>query len=85
MPFREGTRPKVPLFGEYSGYLLYLVFQYGNVGSMAVTLCQSLGQNIGMRWNNARSAAGISKFQVLKGTPHAFALSFASLETQSYL
>ncbi|XP_056436202.1 disintegrin and metalloproteinase domain-containing protein 11-like isoform X2 [Gadus chalcogrammus] len=32
--------------------------EYGNVGSMAVTLCQSLGQNIGMRWNNARSAAG---------------------------
>lgn len=32
--------------------------QYGNVGAMAITLCQSLGQNIGMRWNNARSAAG---------------------------
>uniref|UniRef100_A0A8D3DJ54 Disintegrin and metalloproteinase domain-containing protein 11 n=1 Tax=Scophthalmus maximus TaxID=52904 RepID=A0A8D3DJ54_SCOMX len=32
--------------------------EYGNVGAMAVTLCQSLGQNIGMRWNNARSAAG---------------------------
>ncbi|KAG7279107.1 hypothetical protein CRUP_004050 [Coryphaenoides rupestris] len=32
--------------------------EYGSVGSMAVTLCQSLGQNIGMRWNNARTAAG---------------------------
>lgn len=32
--------------------------QYGNAGSMAVTLCQSLGQNIGMRWNNARNSAG---------------------------
>ncbi|KAA8585366.1 hypothetical protein FQN60_004060 [Etheostoma spectabile] len=26
--------------------------EYGNVGAMAITLCQSLGQNIGMRWNN---------------------------------
>lgn len=25
---------------------------------MAITLCQSLGQNIGMRWNNARTSAG---------------------------
>lgn len=25
---------------------------------MAITLCQSLGQNIGMKWNNARSSAG---------------------------
>ncbi|XP_067088935.1 disintegrin and metalloproteinase domain-containing protein 11-like isoform X1 [Osmerus mordax] len=32
--------------------------EYGNVGSMAITLCQSLGQNIGMRWNNARNSAG---------------------------
>ncbi len=33
-------------------------FQYGNVGAMAITLCQSLGQNIGMRWNSARNSAG---------------------------
>lgn len=33
-------------------------FQYGTVGAMAITLCQSLGQNIGMRWNNARNSAG---------------------------
>ncbi|KAM4598221.1 disintegrin and metalloproteinase domain-containing protein 11-like [Polymixia lowei] len=32
--------------------------EYGNVGPMAITLCQSLGQNIGMRWNNARNSAG---------------------------
>lgn len=32
--------------------------EFGNVGAMAITLCQSLGQNVGMRWNNARSAAG---------------------------
>ncbi|KAJ3600902.1 hypothetical protein NHX12_031875 [Muraenolepis orangiensis] len=32
--------------------------EYGSVGSMAVTLCQSLGQNVGMRWNNGRTAAG---------------------------
>uniref|UniRef100_A0A8C6LPI3 ADAM metallopeptidase domain 11 n=1 Tax=Nothobranchius furzeri TaxID=105023 RepID=A0A8C6LPI3_NOTFU len=31
---------------------------YGSVGAMAITLCQSLGQNIGMRWNNARTSAG---------------------------
>ncbi|KAG9343966.1 hypothetical protein JZ751_012441 [Albula glossodonta] len=31
---------------------------YGNVGAMAVTLCQSLGQNIGMMWNKDRTAAG---------------------------
>uniref|UniRef100_A0A672YGK6 ADAM metallopeptidase domain 11 n=1 Tax=Sphaeramia orbicularis TaxID=375764 RepID=A0A672YGK6_9TELE len=32
--------------------------EYGNVGVMAITLCQSLGQNIGMRWNNIRNSAG---------------------------
>ncbi|XP_049601133.1 disintegrin and metalloproteinase domain-containing protein 11 isoform X2 [Syngnathus scovelli] len=32
--------------------------EFGNVGAMAITLCQSLGQNIGMRWNNARNSAG---------------------------
>uniref|UniRef100_A0A8C2ZUF3 ADAM metallopeptidase domain 11 n=1 Tax=Cyclopterus lumpus TaxID=8103 RepID=A0A8C2ZUF3_CYCLU len=32
--------------------------EYGNVGAMAITLCQSLGQNIGMRWNNVRTSAG---------------------------
>lgn len=37
---------------------LCVSFQYGNVGAMAITLCQSLGQNIGMRWNNARNSAG---------------------------
>lgn len=36
----------------------FLPLQYGNVGAMAITLCQSLGQNVGMRWNNARNAAG---------------------------
>ncbi|KAG9350111.1 hypothetical protein JZ751_026464, partial [Albula glossodonta] len=32
--------------------------EYGNVGPMAITLCQSLGQNIGMMWNKERTAAG---------------------------
>ncbi|XP_061700980.1 disintegrin and metalloproteinase domain-containing protein 11-like isoform X4 [Syngnathoides biaculeatus] len=32
--------------------------EFGSVGAMAITLCQSLGQNIGMRWNNARNSAG---------------------------
>ncbi|XP_056144361.1 disintegrin and metalloproteinase domain-containing protein 11-like [Lampris incognitus] len=32
--------------------------EYGNVGAMAIMLCQSLGQNIGMRWNNVRMSAG---------------------------
>uniref|UniRef100_A0A8C5D606 Disintegrin and metalloproteinase domain-containing protein 11-like n=1 Tax=Gouania willdenowi TaxID=441366 RepID=A0A8C5D606_GOUWI len=32
--------------------------EYGSVGAMAITLCQGLGQNIGMRWNNVRNAPG---------------------------
>ncbi|XP_066530373.1 disintegrin and metalloproteinase domain-containing protein 11-like [Hoplias malabaricus] len=32
--------------------------EYGSVGSMAVSLSQSLGQNIGMKWNNIRNTAG---------------------------
>ncbi|XP_066554662.1 disintegrin and metalloproteinase domain-containing protein 11 isoform X2 [Amia ocellicauda] len=34
------------------------VNEYGNVGPMAITLCQSLGQNIGMMWNKDRATAG---------------------------
>ncbi|XP_058875471.1 disintegrin and metalloproteinase domain-containing protein 11 [Acipenser ruthenus] len=34
------------------------VNEYGNVGPMAVTLSQNLGQNIGMMWNKQRSTAG---------------------------
>ncbi|XP_030629939.1 disintegrin and metalloproteinase domain-containing protein 11 [Chanos chanos] len=34
------------------------VNEYGNVGPMAITLCQSLGQNLGMMWNKDRAAAG---------------------------
>ncbi|EMP41432.1 Disintegrin and metalloproteinase domain-containing protein 11 [Chelonia mydas] len=34
------------------------VNEYGNVGAMAVTLAQTLGQNIGMMWNKHRSSAG---------------------------
>uniref|UniRef100_A0A6Q2Z1Q2 ADAM metallopeptidase domain 11 n=1 Tax=Esox lucius TaxID=8010 RepID=A0A6Q2Z1Q2_ESOLU len=34
------------------------VNEYGNVGPMAITLCQSLGQNIGMMWNKERPNAG---------------------------
>ncbi|XP_061087799.1 disintegrin and metalloproteinase domain-containing protein 11 isoform X1 [Conger conger] len=37
------------------------VNEYGNVGPMAITLCQSLGQNIGMMWNKERAAAGDCK------------------------
>lgn len=32
--------------------------QYGNVAAMAVTLAQTLGQNVGMMWNKHRTAAG---------------------------
>ena len=32
--------------------------QYANVGPMAITLCQTLGQNIGMMWNKQRASAG---------------------------
>lgn len=34
------------------------VNEFGSVGAMAITLCQSLGQNVGMRWNNMRNSAG---------------------------
>ncbi|KAL6474818.1 hypothetical protein MHYP_G00158580 [Metynnis hypsauchen] len=34
------------------------VNEYGNVGPMAITLCQSLGQNLGMMWNKERATAG---------------------------
>ncbi|XP_067825269.1 disintegrin and metalloproteinase domain-containing protein 11 [Heptranchias perlo] len=32
--------------------------EYGNVGAMAVTLAQSLGQNLGMMWNKPRAGPG---------------------------
>ncbi|KAK2111000.1 Disintegrin and metalloproteinase domain-containing protein 11 [Saguinus oedipus] len=35
------------------------VNEYGNMGAMAVTLAQTLGQNLGMMWNKHRSSAGI--------------------------
>ncbi|XP_067167915.1 disintegrin and metalloproteinase domain-containing protein 11 [Apteryx mantelli] len=34
------------------------VNEYGNVAAMAVTLAQTLGQNVGMMWNKHRSSAG---------------------------
>ncbi|XP_051496289.1 disintegrin and metalloproteinase domain-containing protein 11 isoform X2 [Apus apus] len=34
------------------------VNEYGNVAAMAVTLAQTLGQNLGMMWNKHRTAAG---------------------------
>ncbi|NWU92715.1 ADA11 protein, partial [Upupa epops] len=34
------------------------VNEYGNVAAMAVTLAQTLGQNVGMMWNKHRMAAG---------------------------
>lgn len=33
--------------------------KYDNIGAMAVTLAQTLGQNLGMMWNKHRSSAGI--------------------------
>lgn len=35
--------------------------KYDNMGAMAVTLAQTLGQNLGMMWNKHRSSAGISE------------------------
>ena len=32
--------------------------QYGNMAAMAVTLAQTLGQNVGMMWNKHRASAG---------------------------
>ncbi|XP_075437538.1 disintegrin and metalloproteinase domain-containing protein 11-like, partial [Ascaphus truei] len=34
------------------------VNEYGNIGAMAVTLAQTLGQNLGMMWHKPRTAAG---------------------------
>ncbi|NWI15649.1 ADA11 protein, partial [Crypturellus soui] len=34
------------------------VNEYGNMAAMAVTLAQTLGQNVGMMWNKHRSSAG---------------------------
>ncbi|KAM6042210.1 disintegrin and metalloproteinase domain-containing protein 11 isoform 2-T2 [Chlamydotis macqueenii] len=34
------------------------VNEYGNMAAMAVTLAQTLGQNVGMMWNKHRAAAG---------------------------
>ncbi|XP_063049865.1 disintegrin and metalloproteinase domain-containing protein 11-like [Engraulis encrasicolus] len=34
------------------------VNEYGNVGPMAITLCQTLGQNLGMLWSRDRTSAG---------------------------
>lgn len=35
--------------------------KYDNMGAMAVTLAQTLGQNLGMMWNKHRSSAGINE------------------------
>lgn len=43
---------------DISPLILILVPQFGSVGPMAITLCQSLGQNIGMLRNKERPAAG---------------------------
>ncbi|XP_043440667.1 disintegrin and metalloproteinase domain-containing protein 11 isoform X1 [Prionailurus bengalensis] len=37
------------------------VNEYDNMGAMAVTLAQTLGQNLGMMWNKHRSSAGDCK------------------------
>lgn len=41
--------------------LHFLHPKYDNMGAMAVTLAQTLGQNLGMMWNKHRSSAGISE------------------------
>lgn len=41
-------------------FVLHLLHpKYDNMGAMAVTLAQTLGQNLGMMWNKHRSSAGI--------------------------
>lgn len=43
-------------------FVLHLLHpKYDNMGAMAVTLAQTLGQNLGMMWNKHRSSAGISE------------------------
>lgn len=43
---------------SFSCLVLLVCLQFGSVGPMAITLCQSLGQNIGMLRNKERPAAG---------------------------
>lgn len=40
---------------------LFVYDQFGSVGPMAITLCQSLGQNLGMLRSKERSAAGTNE------------------------
>lgn len=47
--------------------------QHGNVGPMAITLCQSLGQNIGMMWNVDRTAAGREPRDITPTFPRRYA------------
>lgn len=44
--------------------------KYDNMGAMAVTLAQTLGQNLGMMWNKHRSSAGISEDPMPSPDPH---------------
>lgn len=47
-------------FKDLTDFFVY--DQFGSVGPMAITLCQSLGQNLGMLRNKERSAAGTISF-----------------------
>lgn len=39
-------------------FFILVIPQFGSVGPMAITLCQSLGQNIGMFRNKEQTTAG---------------------------
>ncbi|KAL4617746.1 disintegrin and metalloproteinase domain-containing protein 11-like isoform X4 [Arapaima gigas] len=67
------------------------VNEYGNVGPLAVTLCQSLGQNIGMMWNKDRAAAGDCRCPdpwlgcIMEDTGYYLPRKFARCSVDEYL
>lgn len=56
----EGHEP-CAFWRDVDIFVLHILHpKYDNMGAMAVTLAQTLGQNLGMMWNKHRSSAGIS-------------------------
>lgn len=60
--------------------VLHMRLQFGSVGPMAITLCQSLGQNIGMLRNKERPAAGKTKVNGLLGGLQAATVIFVMIQ-----
>ncbi|XP_056627202.1 disintegrin and metalloproteinase domain-containing protein 11 isoform X1 [Triplophysa dalaica] len=65
--------------------------EYGNVGSMAITLCQSLGQNLGMMWNKEHAMAGACKCSdpwlgcIMEDTGYYLPRKFSRCSVEEYI